>query len=370
MRGRKSQRVAKSSHRKQPKPDRTRSRNPEKRRSDSQSNVSTHVSRNRPWHRDDPDTAKRFLHAAFETGQLLNQVGWHLEQAALLGKDQREPLLQSIKTLAGKVFEALPDFGAAIETQNGLLQKLERWPALLDSESFDEDVALAWQSLERLVTRNHKPFPIEETVRILETVTSRTDTVFCGLCRILERGFDSFSELWNTVQLGEKIDQNLRPPNVSRYIVSQTTNKDWQRARRHSKAVKAPLLISPLSPVVQITPIHPPRYLLLARSIEPGEIARADAWAEIVTGLSRRLGLDVELRADLPVTTPFRARWPPSANCSLLFCSALPRWSRKIAANVKRPVSPRPKRQASIGAASQVRRRPIPNAPWHCVERG
>src|SRR4051812_43628871 len=86
--------------------------------------------------------------AAYEVGRLCNELGWHLDQAVLLGYGRPIAGVERVlRRLATKVF-TLFSVDKAVQVRDLLLKVLEDWRRLIASEWIVEELSQAWHDFE------------------------------------------------------------------------------------------------------------------------------------------------------------------------------------------------------------------------------
>ena len=87
--------------------------------------------------------------AAFQAGQLFNELCWSMDQAVLLG-DRRvvASVTEILEEIVPKVIAAFP-IDSGIKLSGMLLKNLDDWGHVTASEEFADEWSVAWDSFER-----------------------------------------------------------------------------------------------------------------------------------------------------------------------------------------------------------------------------
>src|ERR1022692_4059515 len=92
----------------------------------------------------DDQCGANLLLPAFESGQFVSQLAWHLMQYAIVReREHRLQWAQVLANLAGKVITVVPSLDSAIALNDSIGKLHDNWQAKYDSLDFGEDLSSA-----------------------------------------------------------------------------------------------------------------------------------------------------------------------------------------------------------------------------------
>jgi hypothetical protein len=170
--------------------------------------------------------------AAYETGRLVNELTWYLEQAVVLGhephgEERWDIFAESCRIFDGltaKGIEVAPSPAAAGRLKSSIRQCRGQWDAIWNSEEFLNDHAKSQREFKVGLALEYGSWVVDWKMpipgRIIETafapVLGRVWPLLRGMRSALEREVADQCKAW--LGLGECVDQAVRPPKVYAHL--------------------------------------------------------------------------------------------------------------------------------------------------------
>jgi hypothetical protein len=257
------------------------------------------------------------LLVAFEIGQLLNQLSWHLERYTCFVGEYEGPLRTILSKLTEMLLVVASTIEAGVQLRDAAVECLHSWKAIHECEAFAEAVQEAIGSLkDHAAEAMATDISLADAKAALKPIVEWTAPYHKRIRDLLQHDLKPFPEMWTAVLLGEYLDQGLRPPGVLSYMALVEPNpqrlawKRMDRSVRHRlvrrdrsvRHPKDPCQIpvgvrdgwSPFQKPVRKVKL-PPRYKFGWRWLYPGDLPPPPGWAETISGLWQRLRIPTRL---------------------------------------------------------------------------
>jgi len=216
------------------------------------------------------------LLTAYQTGQLLNELDWHMQQAVILGRGYHWKRVIEILT---DLLPAVTCMAVSLDTSQLLKQTVaecsESWQNLFQTEDFWEQYSITTEDLSPgdVYAPEDKLGPLVDWVRPIQA----------RLRQSIQAQLLEYSMLRVALDMGEIVDQGIRPPKV--YLRLLELRQDPLPGQPPSTTSSFPHINAPYIPCPQIARV----------SREPGELAPSLLWPGEITASWQLVGVTTEL---------------------------------------------------------------------------
>lgn len=208
------------------------------------------------------------LELAFQIGGLLNELVWHLSQAAIVGSKVHEASATKVLVTLEIMLTGLFPEERGGEARRTAGRMREEWDGITESEGFSNDWAESYAEANESPDERHRQ-------DLLSALDCYIPDFGDELRRIIRRNLEKAPKMWMALQLGSCIDEGLRNPNLREHLIVKRRTRAW-RAWRHRRDHAEP------GTSVGRRDIIPPRFRLAPKSRKPGELKPPQGWYEEV----------------------------------------------------------------------------------------